>query len=182
MRKILFAGGLIAALMFTLIVSAAAPANFAGTWSLDKNKSQNLGRLQNAESVTWTITQTDKQITIDQKIKAGEMAGGGPGGPGGPGGGRGPAGGMGGPRSYNLDGSESTFEMGQSKGTRKATWSNDGKTLELTTRSSFTTPDGERTMTGTDKLELSADGKVLTVNQHREGGRGPQDATLVFNK
>ena len=180
MRKILFAGGLIAALMLTLIVNAAAPANFAGTWSLDKNKSQNLGRLQNAESVTWTITQTDKQITIDQKIKAGEMAGGGPGGPGG---GRGPGGGgMGGPRSYNLDGSESTFETGQSKGTRKATWSNDGKTLELTTKSSFTTPDGERTMTSTDKLELSADGKVLTVNQHREGGRGPQDATLVFNK
>src|SRR6267142_5212910 len=176
MRKILFAGGLIAALMFTLVVSAAAPANFAGTWSLDKNKSQNLGRLQNAESVIWTITQTDKQITIDQKIKAGEMAAGGPGG------GRGPGGGMGGPRSYNLDGSESTFEMGQSKGTRKAIWSNDGKTLELTTRSSFTTPDGERTMTSTDKLELSADGKLLTVNQHREGGRGPQDATLVFNK
>ena len=174
MRKLVFTISLLAAMMFALAANAAAPANFAGTWALDKSKSQNLGRLQNAESVSWIITQDGKQLTIEQKITGGDMAGGGGGG------GRGP--GMGGPRSYNLDGSETNVEMGQGKAIRKAEWSKDGSTLELTTKSTFTTADGERTSTSTDKLQLSGDGKVLTVNQHRESPRGPQDSTLVFNK
>jgi len=181
MKKIFFAAGLTAALMFTLVVNAAAPVNFAGTWTLDKSKSQNLNRrLQGAESVSWTITQGDKQITIDEKVTGGEMAGGGPGGGGG--GGRGGFGGPMGPRSYNLDGSDVAFEMGPAKGTRKASWSSDGKTLELTSKSTFTGPNGEVTATNTDKLQLSGDGKVLTVSSHRESPRGPQESTLVFNK
>jgi hypothetical protein len=178
MRKIFLAAGLMAALMFTLVVSAAAPANFAGAWSLDKSKSQNLNRrLQGADSVSWTITQNDKQITIEEKVTGGEMAGGGPGG----GGGRGFGGAMG-PRSYNLDGSDVPFEMGPAKGARKASWSSDGKTLELTSKTTFTGENGTQTLTSTEKLQLSGDGKVLTVNSHRESQRGPQDSTLVFNK
>jgi hypothetical protein len=181
MRKILFAAGLMAALIFTLVASAAAPTSFAGTWSLDKSKSQNLNRrLQGAESVSWTITQNDKQVIIEEKVTGGEMAGGGA--SGGGGGGRGGFGGPMGPRTYNLDGSDVTFEMGPAKGTRKAAWSSDGKTLELTTKSTFTGQNGEQTLTSTDKLQLSGDGKVLTVNSHRESPRGPQDSTLVFNK
>src|ERR1044072_6920673 len=115
MRKLLYAFGLTSALVFALAAHAAAP-NFAGTWTLDKSKSQGLNpRWQNADSVTWNVTQTDKEITIDEKV----TGGGGPGGPGGPGGappsgapaGGPPAGGqgsgpgrgmgMGGPRTYN---------------------------------------------------------------------------------
>ncbi len=180
MRKLPFALSLSAVLLLALAASAAAPANFAGTWILDKAKSQNLGRLQNAESVTWVITQDSKQITIEQKITGGEM-GGGPGGGGG-GGGRGPGGAMGGPRTYNLDGSETSVDMGQGKAVRKAGWLNDGKTLALNTKATFNTPNGEVTSNSSDKLQLSDDGKTLTVNQHRETQRGPQDATLVFNK
>ena len=182
MRKTFTTAGLVAALMFTLAVSAAPPANFGGTWSLDKSKSQGLSqRLQAAESVSWIITQTDKQISIETKITGGQPPAGGPPGGGGGGGGRGP--GMGGPQAYNLDGSETTAESGQGKSTRKATWSKDGKTLELWSKSTFTGQDGtERTNSSTDKLSLSDDGKVLTVSRHSEGGRGPQDSTLVFNK
>ena len=178
MKKIFFTIGILGAMMFALAVNAAAPANFAGTWVLDKAKSQGLsGRLQAADSILWTITQDGKQITIDQKVTGGDMPNGGGGG------GRGPGmGGPMGPRSYNLDGSETNVEMGQGKAARKAAWSKDGSTLELTTKSTFTTPDGERTSTSTDKLQVSGDGKVLTVNQHRETPRGPQDSTLVFNK
>jgi len=198
MRKLLFALGLTSALVFALAAHAAAP-NFAGTWTLDKSKSQGLNqRLQNAESVTWNVTQTEKEITIDEKI----AGGGGPGGPpsggapaaggppaggapgGGQGGGRGMGGGMGGgPRTYNLDGSETTGEMGRGKFARKATLSSDGKTLELVSKLTFQTQDGtEVTTTSTDKLSLSADGKSLTVVRHSESPRGPQDSTLVFNK
>ena len=194
MRKLLFAFGLTSALVFALAAHAAAP-NFAGTWTLDKSKSQGLNqRLQNAESVTWNVTQTEKEITIDEKV----AGGGGPGGPppggapaaggpppgGGQGGGRGMGGGMGGgPRTYNLDGSETTGEMGRGKFARKATLSSDGKTLELVSKVTFQTPDGQEVTTNsTDKLTLSADGKSLTVVRHSESPRGAQDSTLVFNK
>jgi hypothetical protein len=191
MRKLLFAFGLTSALVFALAAHAAAP-NFAGTWTLDKSKSQGLNqRLQNAESVTWNVTQTDKEITIDEKVTGGGP-GGGPGGPppsGGPqgsgpgGGGRGMGGGMGGPRTFSLDGSETTGEMGRGKFARKATLSSDGKTLELVSKVTFQTQDGnEVTTTSNDKLTLSADGKTLTVVRHSESPRGPQDSTLVFNK
>ena len=179
MRKILFAISLLGALTLVLAASAAAPANFAGTWELDKSKSQGLSRgMQGADSVQWIITQDGKQIAVDTKITGGDMAAGGGGG-----GGR-PGGGAMGPRSYNLDGTETNVDMGQGKATRKATWSSDGQTLELWQKSTFTGQDGtERTSTSTDKLQLSGDGKVLTVNRHSEGGRGgPQDSTLVFNK
>ena len=195
MRKLLYAFGLASALVFALAAQAAAP-NFAGTWTLDKSKSQGLSnRVQNAESVTWNITQTEKDITIEEKI----TGGGGPGGPGGPpaggppaggapqgdrpGGGRGGMMGGGGPRTFNLDGSETTGEGGRGgKCARKATLSSDGKTLELVSKLTFQGPDGEVTTTSTDKLTLSADGKVLTVVRHSESPRGTQDSTLVFNK
>ena len=195
MRKLLYAFGLTSALVFALAAHAAAP-NFAGTWTLDKSKSQGLNpRLQNAESVSWVITQTEKEITIDEKI----TGGGGPGGPGGgaPGAGGPPSGGgpgsgqgggrgmMGpqGPRTFNLDGTETTGDTGRGKFVRKATLSSDGKTLELSSKMTFQTPDGnEVTTTSNDKLTLSADGKVLTVVRHSESPRGAQDSTLVFNK
>jgi hypothetical protein len=194
MRKLLYAFGLTSALVFALAAQAAAP-NFAGTWTLDKSKSQGLSqRIQNAESVSWIISQTDKDITIEEKV----TGGGAPGGPGGPpaggppaggapqgdrpGGGRGMMGGGGGPRTYNLDGSETTGEAGRGKFARKATLSSDGKTLELVSKLTFQGPEGEVTSTSTDKLSLSADGKVLTVVRHSESPRGTQDSTLVFNK
>ena len=195
MRKLLCALGIISALVFSLAVQAAAPTSFAGTWTLDKSKSQNLSqRFQNVESVTWTITQTDKTISIDEKVvgggaapggppAGGPPAGGPPGGGGGQGGpGRGMGGGMGGPRTFNLDGTETSGEMGRGKFVRKATLSSDGKTLELTTNTTFQGPEGEVTGKQVDKLSLSDDGKTLTVGRHSEGPRGPQDSTWVLNK
>ncbi|HEX6046817.1 MAG TPA: hypothetical protein VFZ22_20160 [Pyrinomonadaceae bacterium] len=191
MRKLLCALGIISALVFSLAVQAAAPTSFAGTWTLDKSKSQNLSqRFQNVENVTWTITQTDKTITIDEKVAGGggaapggPPAGGPPGGGGGQGGpGRGMGGGMGGPRIFNLDGTETSGEMGRGKFVRKATLSSDGKTLELTTNTTFQGPEGEVTGKQVDKLSLSDDGKTLTVARHSEGPRGPQDSTWVLNK
>ena len=199
MRKLLYAFGLTSALVFALAAHAAAP-NFAGTWTLDKSKSQGLSqRAQNAESVSWVIAQTDKEITIEEKIVGGGGPGGPPGGgapgagapaaggppPGGQGGGPGRGGMMGpqGPRTYNLDGTETTGEAGRGKFVRKATLSSDGKTLELASKLTFPGMDGnEVTTTSNEKLTLSADGKVLTVVRHSETPRGAQDATLVFNK
>jgi len=194
MRKLIYAFGLTSALVFALAAHAAAP-NFAGTWTLDKSKSQGLNqRWQNADSVTMNITQTDKEITIEEKV----TGGGGPGGPGappaggapaggapqggGPGGGGGRGMGMGGPRTYHLDGSETSGEMGMGKFVRKAALSSDGKTLELTSKTTFSRDGQEMTLNSSDKLSLSADGKTLTIVRHSESPRGAQDSTLVFTK
>ena len=186
MRKLLYAFGLTSALVFALAAHAAAP-NFAGTWTLDKSKSQGLSqRIQNAESVSWVITQTEKEIAIEEKVTGGGGPGGPPGGApgaGGPGGGGGGMMGPQGPRTFNLDGSETTGETGRGKFARKATLSSDGKTLELVSKLTFQNREGtEVTTTSSDKLTLSGDGKVLTVVRHAETPRGAQDSTLVFNK
>ena len=182
MKRFVLIGGMIAALGLATVVAGAGPAvNFSGTWSLDKAKSQGLDpRMANAESVTCVITQDDKTLSIEWKVTGGQPpAGGGPGAGGG--GGRGP----GGPRVYNLDGKEVTTEAGGQMGgtnTLKATWSGDGKTLELTSVRTGNFNGNEFKATTTDKLSLSEDGKTMTVNRHSESPRGAQDATLVFTK
>ena len=183
MKKAFWIFGLLSAFALVALASSAVkPANFAGTWNLDKEKSQGLDqRMQNA-TVTWTITQDDKQISIDSKVTAPPAEAPPAGGPGGGGYGRG----MGGPRVYTLDGKEVTAEAGGQMGgsnTTKSSWANDGKTLELSSVRTGTGRDGTAfKSTSTDKLSLSGDGKVLTVVRHSEGARGTQDSTLVFNK
>ncbi|MDX6574346.1 MAG: hypothetical protein QOE96_299 [Blastocatellia bacterium] len=185
MRRLFLIAGLMTALGLAVVAASAfAPANFAGTWSLDKTKSQGLDpRMQNAESVTWTITQDDKQISIDSKVVAGAPAAGAPSGPGGGGGmggggGRGPAG----PRVYSLDGKEATTEAQGGSNTTKATWSGDGKALELSSVRTGSRDGNEFKFTTVEKLSLSGDGKVLTAVRHSESPRGAVDSTLVLNK
>ena len=180
MKRAFLIAGLMAAFAVAVLAASAVAANFAGTWALDKTKSQGLSpRMQGADSVTWTITQDDKTISIDQKVTGGQPPAGGAGGGGG-GGGRGPAG----PTVYNLDGKETTMDIagGQmtGKSTLKATWA--GNALQLSRNSTFNGPNGEVTSTETRKLELSSDGKVLTATVHSESPRGTTDSTLVFNK
>jgi hypothetical protein len=179
MRRLFLIAGLMTAFGLAVVAAGAASANFAGAWVLDKTKSQNLSpRMQGADKVTWTIIQDGKTISLDQKIEGSQPQGGGGGG--GMGGGRPPAG----PSTYKLDGSETSMDVpfGQmtGKATLKATWAGDA--LELSRKTTFTTPEGERTSTNTQKLSLSADGKVLTAQVHSEGRGGPQDSTLVFSK
>ena len=183
MRRLFLIAGLMTALGLAVVAASAfAAANFAGAWSLDKAKSQGLDpRMQNAESVTWTITQDDKQISIESKVVAGAPPAGAPtggGGGGGMGGGRGPAG----PRVFGLDGKEATAEVQGGTNTTKTTWSSDGKTLELSAVRAGSRDGQEFKFTTVEKLSLSGDGKVLTVARHGESPRGPQDSTLVFNK
>ena len=110
--------------------------------------------MQGADSVTWTITQTDKTITIEEKVTGGQMGGGGgagappagappagaPSAGGGPGGGGGRGAMMGGMVDHAP--SISTVARLQArwaavKFARKAAWSGDGNTLELVSKVSF---------------------------------------------
>jgi hypothetical protein len=196
MKRLFLIAGLATAFLLLVVAASAQKANFAGTWLLDKAKSQNLSqRLQGADKVTLTITQDDKTISLETKVEGGQQAGAGAGAGGGTGGGAGTGGGGGGgmrpgggggPQSFNLDGKEVTGEqpMGQStaKKTTKTTMSGDA--LELMTKLDYTGRDGNpATSTTTQKLALSDGGKTLTMVTHREGG--PQqapDVTAVYTK
>ena len=178
--------GLMAALLIVAVAVSAQKANFAGTWGLDKAKSQGLSpRLQGADKVTWTITHDDKTISIDQKVEGAQPPANG-------GGGDRPMGGVGGggrmpsgPQVYNLDGKEVTSDINFGQNTGKLTTKAGitGGTLDLMRKTTFTGQDGtERVNTTNQKLSLSGDGKTLTAVVHSEGGRGPSDSTLVFNK
>ena len=156
----------LSALVICSAVNAAAPANFAGTWTLDKAKTQNLPRQwEQAESVTLEIKQDAKQITLETKAAGSQFPSQ--------------------PLTYNLDGTESTVEMQgrmPGKANLKASWSSDGNSLALTSKRSGTGPNGDFSFTTTDKLMLSEGGKVLTDTRHSESPRGPQDSTLVYIK
>lgn len=172
MKRLILFAGIVAVVFATVVASNAQPkANFAGTWALDKSKSQGLDqRMQNLD-VTWTITQDDNKISIESKVSGGEAPAGG--------GGRG----MGGPRTYTLDGKEVTADAGGQMGgtnTTKATWS--GSTLELSSVRAGSFNGNDFKATTTDKMSLSGDGKTLTVVRHSESPRGTFDSTMVFNK
>jgi hypothetical protein len=192
-RRFLVGCGLACALVFAVAASAAAPTNFAGTWVLDKSKSKDLPPqwADNLESFTMTVTQDEKQLTVENKLNwkegAAPATGGGPGGGGGGGMGQGRGrGGMGMPPAltYKLDGSETSTEWGdRGTSTVKAEWKDDGKALELTSVRKFTNRDGEpRSFTSKDRWELSADGKTLTINRSGDSPRGNTNSTMVFNK
>ena len=180
MKRLFMTAGMMAAFLLVVVTASAQNANFAGTWSLDKAKSQGLSqRDQGADKVTLAITQDAKTISLDRKVEGGQPPAGGGGGGGGMGGGggRGPAG----PQSYNLDGKEASSEVtfGQNTGTRTTKATTSGGTLELMSK----TVVGDRTNSTTQKLSLSGDGKTLTVVTHREGGQQPTpDSTAVYNK
>lgn len=195
-------------LMVGVSIASSTPANFSGTWVLDKNKSESLGRLQNVESYTMVVTQDDKQLTVENKIARaaradGEQNGtngengtprkpGGmgrrPDGSGGQGGGRGGRGGMGmgmGTATYKLDGSETKVESAGDRGgaaTLKAQWKDGGKVLELTNARSFNVQGNDMTRTVKDRWELSDGGKTLKVKRSVDGSQAAQESTLVFYK
>jgi hypothetical protein len=193
MKRLFLIAGLATAFLLLVVAASAQKANFAGTWLLDKAKSQGLSpRMQGADKVTLTITQDDKTITLDTKVEGGQPpaggGGGGTGGGAGTGGGGGGGRGMGGggPQSFNLDGKEATGDvpMGQNTGKRTAKSTMNGNTLELMSKLDYTGRDGNpATNTTTQKLTLSDAGKTLTVMTHREGGQQQTpDVTAVYTK
>jgi hypothetical protein len=121
MKKPFLLLGLCAVFMMTLFVSADAQtkpagANFAGTWVLDKAKSELSPMMRNFDSITWIITQDDKQLTREQKFEGGR-------------------GGMMGnvPLTVKLDGSEASTDAPAISGKRiaKSNWQGNGKILEV---------------------------------------------------
>ncbi len=181
MKKALF----LTAFVCLLAVSAFAQDNkktdFSGSWTLDASKSK-LGERARIESMTMTVTQTDKDIKVETATKrlpppAGAMQDGG-----------GQGGGMrrggDGTSVYSLDGKETTTEtegqMGKSLVKQKAEL--DGGKLKLSSTRIFNTQMGEVSINTKEIWTLSDDGKTLTVKRDMETPRGTNSSEMVFTK
>ncbi|MGI9036893.1 MAG: hypothetical protein ACR2GD_12765 [Pyrinomonadaceae bacterium] len=181
------------AMAFVLLSAVAAFAqtktNFSGNWTLDVSKS----KVNNIESGTMNVTQTDKDITYKTDFKrtprpdngGGQMGGSGNGQGGGTG--RGMGGGMAGgsqPSVYTLDGKEVTAQGGSSDrpftSKMKSSW--DGSKLNLTSVRTFSTPNGDITTTQKETWELADGGKTLKVHRESESPRGTQTSDFYYTK
>lgn len=167
MKNFMIVCTLAAVCMMGLAAAAAAPANFSGTWKLDKSKSQGLqGRMADADQ-TWTVKQDDKQLSVERSLSMGGQSM--------------PAQAA----AYNLDGSETTGEVAgrmPGKATRKAKWMDDGKILELHEVRTANFQGNEFTITTTEHWELADGGKTLKVHRVSETPQGNQDAKLTLVK
>jgi hypothetical protein len=166
MKRFLMASGLTCVLMIGAW-AAGAPANFSGTWVLDKAKSEGLNPRMADLDVTMTVTQDDKQISTETKYSGGAQE-------------RPPQKAM-----FNLDGSETTAEeTGRmpGKATRKAKWMGDGKILELHTVRNVSVQGNDVTITQKEHWELADGGKTLKIHRTTESPQGTQESKLTFNK
>jgi hypothetical protein len=160
--------------------------NFAGNWELDAQKSK-LPEMSRIEALTMKVTQTDKDLKIEQTTKrtprpesdgtgAGNRRGGWGGGFGGDGAQT---------FNYSLEGKETTTEavagIPAASATLKAALAKDGK-LTLTATRKFNSQMGEMTVTTKEIWELLDGGKTLKVVRETESRRGAQTSEMYFAK
>lgn len=163
-----------------------AKTNFAGNWELDVQKSK-LPEMSRIEAVTMKVTQTDKDLKIEQTTKRaarpegeGTGAGNRRGGWGG-----GFAGDGAQTFNYSLEGKETTTEgvagIPAASATLKANLAKDGK-LSLSQTRKFNSQMGEVTVTTKETWELLDGGKTLKVVREMETRRGVQTSEMYFAK
>ncbi len=155
--------------------------NYSGTWVLDAGASK-MGEMSRVETMTLTVSQDEKNISIQTSVKrtesveAGRVAGG-------RGGfGRGAAGDS--SVAYSLDGKETTTQTDTPAGPMpvKMKAKFDKGVLKLSQSRTFNGPMGEITTTAKEDWSLSEDGKVLTIKREMQSPRGNNSSTLVFKK
>lgn len=159
--------GLAAFLVLALSLAAvAAKANFSGTWTLDKARSEGLPPELKAQ--TLTVVQADDKLSIDASTtrESGEVKQ---------------------SETYVLDGKQADYKpqpvMGyEGTGKRTARWGADGNSVEVKEVATYDTPMGAVDVNITRKWTLSADGKTLTIEMTVESPQGTRQMKRVFTK
>ena len=167
MKRLITVCSVIGLLVASALAAGAPAADFSGTWVLDKAKSQGLNERMADVNITMVVTQDAKQLTSETSYSGGQREM--------------PAQ----KATYNLDGSETSVEMGgrmPGKATLKAKWQDGGKILELNSVRQMNIQGNDVTITQQDHWELADGGKTLKVHRTSESPRGKQESTLVFNK
>jgi hypothetical protein len=155
---------LIIMLCSPLIVNAASAAkkvDFSGKWVLNETKS-NLGEGNFFSAVKMTVTQDGNTITIErtrtgrdgQERTSSE--------------------------TLTLDGKENVAESDNRNTTTVASWSEDGTTLTIKSKTEFSRQGETFVMNRTETWTL--DGKTLNIQSDSSSSRGDRSAKLVYDK
>ena len=160
----------LASLLFALSIlnaPAADPArpDFSGQWELDAAKSEGVPP---DTKHSMTVKQSGDRLEVETKITGAQD------------------------RTVNdtftLDGKPAEFTPamlagGKAKnGTRTASWSADGKGMDVIEQADVETPEGADTIKGKRTWRLSENGKVLTIEIDLAGERGPIKGKRVYHK
>ena len=159
MKRALSIVGAIVLLVMTGAAQSAVP-NFSGTWSLDTAKSD-FGPIPGPESIVMVIDHKEPalKVTVTQKGPQGETTN---------------------DSTYTTDGKDNMNKMRSPAGDQdvKSTTKWNGKIL-ATTR----TIEAQGMSIGIDDAwELSADGKVMTINRYLKTPQGDFSTKIVLNK
>ena len=159
MKKLTMAFALLCLISVAALASLpAALPNFAGTWTVDKDKSKDVPQMM-ANITEIVVKQDDKQLTV--KVGAGDEV------------------------PYNLDGSKAKVQLTMGRFPGEATVylekKDDGKVV-LHSEREINVQGNAFTIKSTEVWELTDGGKSLTTKRTVESPRGTMDFTLVFNK
>jgi dipeptidyl aminopeptidase/acylaminoacyl peptidase len=143
--------------------SFAANPDFTGTWKLNQEKSK-IGEMRNRPASELEVKQDKSSLTVirtrigrngqERKMES----------------------------SYSMDGKETTSQGGQRSTTSTVKWSEDGSSLIIHSKSSWTR-EGETYEFKTDETwSLGGDGKILTIQAKSSGSRGEFSHTAVYDR
>lgn len=164
MKRISLIIGIISLAFALAVISAAAKADFSGSWEMDKAKSE--GVPADMEQ-TMTVTQTGDTVNVETKIKSaqGELAA---------------------SASYVLDGKEAAYTQkrgeAEGKGKRTSKWTSDTNGFEVTEEEKYDTPNGEVVIQISRKWAMQADGKTLVIELNFKTPNGEQHSKRTFVK
>jgi hypothetical protein len=149
-----------ALLALTISTAAQSQPNFSGTWTLDPAKSD-FGPMPGPDSVVMVIDHKDPalKVNVTQKSQMGEASN---------------------DSTYSTDGKDNVNKMRSPAGDQdvKSTTKWNGKML-ATSR----TIEAQGMSIGIDETwDLSADGKVLTINRNLNTPQGAFSTKMVMNK
>ena len=165
---------IVPALLAAAVTSGhAQPADFSGTWQLDRDASvlpevprggRGIGRLfgrggqaPRGPSETLVITQTADALFVEQRSDDDARI-----------------------LRYRLDGSSSTNPMPRGELTTTSRW--DGNTVVTEGTQEIPRPLRDISMQLTERRSLSPDGRTMTVESTRTTRRGEIKATLVYRR
>src|SRR5437868_82926 len=138
--------GSLALLAFTCsIVAVAAKADFSGTWTMDKSRTEGLPPGMEA---TMTVRHTGDTINAETKVTTAQ-------------------GNQTITATYVLDGKEMEYKASrqgmEGKGKRTSRWSADGNGFEVNEEERFSTPQGEAVYQFARRWSMLPDGKTLAI-------------------
>jgi Tol biopolymer transport system component len=158
--KLLSLAVVLAMMVPETIHAQAGKANFSGTWAFNTEKSTlpgggGGGGGQRMGGANFTATQDANTLTQTRTGQDGTQR----------------------VTKYTLDGKETVNSTGRGESKSTATWSPDGKSLTIVTKSSYN--GNERTSTSVWSL---TDPKTLSIVTTRQGQNGEVKTTLVYDK